>query len=67
MVEYSIVINKKECIGCGMCENIDPDNFELGDDSKAQPKNQHLSEKEYPKAKDAAENCPVTAITVKKK
>ncbi|MFH1071925.1 MAG: ferredoxin [Nanoarchaeota archaeon] len=67
MAEYTIIINKKECIGCGMCENSSPDLFMLGDDGKAQAKKESISEKEYPPAKEVAENCPVSGITLKKK
>ncbi|MGB9615638.1 MAG: ferredoxin [Fervidobacterium sp.] len=48
-------------MGCGVCENLCPDVFKLGDDMKAkvlQP------ETDLECAKDAADSCPTAAITV---
>jgi len=59
---YEIKVDKSKCIGCGACEAT-CDNFEVVD-GKARPKK--------PKVNDigcnqqAADACPVSAITVKK-
>ena len=55
----TIKINKEKCIGCGMCESICPEVFEMGDDSKARVKKQ----KEIPCVKETISNCPVQAIS----
>jgi ferredoxin len=56
----SISVNKNTCIGCGACASICPDSFAMGDDGKADAINQ--AEKDC--AANAAQSCPVQAITV---
>ena len=54
-----VKVDKEKCIGCGACESVCPEGFEMGSDGKAKVKN--------PKAKcikEAAESCPVNAISV---
>ena len=53
----AIRIDKKKCIGCGLCASICDEVFEMTNDGKAKVKN--------PKAKcinEAKEICPVNAI-----
>lgn len=55
----AVKVDKEKCIGCGACVAICEEGFKLKD-GKAVVKN--------PKAKcikDAADSCPVQAITVK--
>lgn len=55
----AIKIDKEKCIGCGSCEAVCPEGFEMKD-GKAVVKN--------PKAKcikEAAESCPVQAVILK--
>lgn len=50
------------CIGCGLCEEICPENFELREDDLA-----HIIKEECEEAgccEEAAEQCPVDAITM---
>jgi len=54
----AIKIDKEKCIGCGMCESVCPEVFEINNDMKAQVKIQ----KKIPCVKEAVENCPVAAI-----
>ncbi len=54
-----VSVDKELCIGCGSCVAICPEVFELGDDGKAQVKEGGEAEC----AKEAAEACPVEAIT----
>ena len=58
-----IEFNKSECIGCGACAAICPDNWEIKGD-KAACKN--LNPKELGCNQDAADGCPVNCIKVKK-
>lgn len=54
-----ITVDKEKCIGCGACEAICPEGFELID-GKAKVKN--------PKAKgikEAVDSCPVQAVSIK--
>ena len=51
-------VNKEKCIGCGLCTEICPEGFEMGDDGKAKVKSTDAE-----CAKKAAEKCPVGAIS----
>jgi len=54
-----IRIDKKKCIGCGLCVSICEEVFEMNDDMKAFVKFQ----KNLPCVKDAIQSCPVEAIS----
>jgi ferredoxin len=55
-----IIVNKEVCIGCGACASLCPDTFELNADGRSEPINQDNKSC----ALNAAESCPVQAITV---
>ncbi|MBR3362730.1 MAG: ferredoxin [Bacilli bacterium] len=55
-----VEVNKDLCIGCGSCVAIDPETFEFNDDGIAQAKTDEVSEG----AREAAEACPVEAISI---
>lgn len=56
-----IKVDKKKCIGCGACAALCPAVFEMsGGKAKAR-----TASTDKPCAKDAAEGCPVQAISVK--
>jgi ferredoxin len=57
----TIKIDKSKCIGCGLCTSICPKIFELGSDGKSSVKNNWKGEC----YKEAAESCPVSAISYK--
>lgn len=54
-------VNKDVCIGCGACQAICPEVFQIDEDglaiAKAEP-----NEKNIEDAMDAKEGCPVSAI-----
>ena len=50
------------CVGNAMCITISPDVFSLNDDRQSEAVNQDGDTME--KILEAAENCPVSAITV---
>ncbi len=52
-----------KCIGCGACVAVCPDNWEMGDDGKANPKQTEV--KEDGCNKEAESVCPVGIIHVK--
>ena len=56
-------IDKEACTGCGLCEEACPEVFKLGDDIAEVIVGVVPSEAEE-KAKQAAEECPVTAIVL---
>lgn len=58
-----IVINQKNCIGCGTCTVIAAKTFKLGKNGKAEVVSQ-LGDDEA-KIKNAIESCPVNAISAK--
>ncbi len=55
-----VELDENKCIGCGTCVALCPANFEMSG-AKAKVK----SAEDSGCAKQAAENCPVSAISVK--
>ena len=49
------------CTLCGLCVDISPDVFELGDETSIVKKDAELNANEE-KIKEAAESCPVEVI-----
>lgn len=58
----AVVIDQEACIGCGVCESIYSDLFEMAGDGKAKAKS--VANIDMDLAKDAASQCPTNAITV---
>jgi len=52
-----------DCTACGICEDICPDVFELGDE-KATVKMNPVPEKYHDVCREAAEDCPAEAIEI---
>ena len=59
-----IKVDKEKCIGCGACVALCGNIFEFKD-GKAQAKKKEVSGDEEKCAKNAADSCPVQAISVK--
>lgn len=57
----SIKVDKELCIGCGTCAALCPAVFKMNEDGKPDI----IAEEENECAKNAAESCPVQAISVK--
>lgn len=52
------------CIGCGACQALVPDEFEINDNGIAQAINDKVKEENEDLVKDAKDNCPTGAIAV---
>jgi ferredoxin len=57
-------VNKDTCIGCELCVQTCPEVFEMNDDGKAQTKVAIIPFTQEQLCKQAAEECPVEAISV---
>ena len=61
-----IKIDQETCIGCGSCQAVCPDVFEMkGDDNKAYVKENEVDKVEC--VQEAIDICPVQAIEVETK
>ncbi|MBR4401354.1 MAG: ferredoxin [Synergistes sp.] len=57
----SIKINLEDCIGCGVCAELSPEHFKL---DEAKGTSSVINQEVSPSAKEAADSCPVSAITI---
>ncbi len=55
-------VDQDICIGCGSCQAICPEVFEINDDGLAQSIVDNIDEAFVNEAIDAKEGCPVNAI-----
>ena len=60
----NVTVDKKLCIGCGLCASMLPEVFEIEDDGKSSVKNENGAPIE--KIIEVANMCPARAIKVKK-
>jgi ferredoxin len=61
-----ITIDKTKCIGCGACQAIAPDVYEVIDGLATVHENK-ITPENYEEAIDASTGCPVEAIIVSDK
>lgn len=58
-----VKVNQDVCIGCGACQAIAPDVFEINDETGlAREISEDVKEEFVEDATDAKEGCPVNAI-----
>lgn len=58
-------VDRDICIGCGLCEITCPEVFELDDEMVSTVIVDEIPEELEECAKEAEEECPVSAITVR--
>jgi ferredoxin len=58
------VIDKSLCIGCGICPETCPEVFESDEDGLAHVKVESVPAEAEQPCREAADQCPVTAITI---
>ena len=72
-MKTAVVHDKQQCIGCGACAAIDPENWSLGPDGKATLANhtqdndqeiREITEQEIGEQREVAEACPVNCIHI---
>ncbi len=56
-------IDRESCISCGLCADTCPEVFRMADDGLAEVCGEVTAEN-VDAAKEAAENCPVSVITI---
>ncbi len=54
----------ESCTGCGLCPQVCPEVFQMGDDGLAKVILKELPESCIESAREAEETCPVSAITI---
>ena len=57
-----VKVNKDACIGCGACQAIAPDIFEVNDEGFAEAIKDEVPEELENDVMDALEGCPTGAI-----
>lgn len=57
-----VKINRENCIGCGSCQAIAPEVFELDNEGFATVKVDEVNEEFEEDVTDAVEGCPTSAI-----
>jgi ferredoxin len=57
-------VDPELCIGCGICPEVCPEVFEMGDDDKAHVKADPVPAATEAACRDAADQCPQAAIQV---
>ncbi|NLD99731.1 MAG: ferredoxin [Fibrobacter sp.] len=57
-------VDPNTCIGCELCVTICPDVFQMGEDGLAHAIINKIPAENEDTAREAAESCPVNAITI---
>ena len=58
-------VDRETCTGCELCVDTCPEVFEMDDDGIAKVKVSEVPAGLQDSCRDAADNCPVEAITIK--
>ena len=57
-------VDRDTCVGCGLCESVCPNVFEMDSDSIAEVITDVISPENEACAIETQDECPVSAITV---
>ena len=57
-----VVVNRDNCIGCGACESICPEAFQIDDEGISTVVCKNFNEIDQDALNDAVEGCPTQAI-----
>ena len=57
-----VVVNRDNCIGCGACQGICPEVFEIDDEGLSKVICEDFSNVDKASLNDAVEGCPTSAI-----
>lgn len=57
-------VDRDTCVGCGLCESVCPNVFEMDSDSIAEVITDVIAPENEDCAIEAQDECPVSAITV---
>ena len=60
----NVSIDESGCIGCGLCIQVCPEVFEMGDSGVAEVIMEEVPENLEDSVQEAADSCPVEVITV---
>lgn len=58
-----VVVNKDNCIGCGACEALCPEVFQLDDDGLSTVIKDEITSELEDTVHEAVESCPTSAIS----
>ena len=59
-----VKVNRDACIGCGACQVIAPNLFELDEEGISKALVDEVEEQEEEIARDASDSCPTAAIEI---
>ena len=59
-----VIVDADTCIGCGVCEGVCPKVFEMSSEDLAVVKVDEVPAELAEACRDAAEQCPVEAISI---
>ena len=57
-------VDQELCIGCGVCESVCPEVFQMNDEGLAEAIEGKINQADMENAKQAQTECPVEAITI---
>ena len=64
LAKYEIGYERDGCIGAGACANVNPANWKMSDDGKADVLKTEIDESELEANLSAARACPVNVIHI---